>query len=66
MSWKPVVKTLNDDTWRENSLRFATEEEALASANELRSRWLLVYETGAHESEDEVSYKFEEGRNVRS
>jgi len=64
MSWKPGVKTLNDDTWNYNGLRFATEQEALDSANELRSRWTLVYETAAHESDDEVNYKFEDGRNV--
>lgn len=58
MSWKPAVKTIgNGDKWSYNALRFATKEEALASAKDLASRWTLVVDYDAHESDDPVNYK---------
>ena len=57
MSWKPAVKTIGNEAWGYNALRFATKEEALASAKDLMRRWSLVVEYDAHESADPVNYK---------
>lgn len=56
-SWKPVVQTDNTGKWYSNSLRFATQEEALSSASDLASRWMMVREFSAHESADPVTHK---------
>ena len=58
-SWKPEVKTCNDDKWYDNSVRFATKEEAEASARDLMNRWLLVTECRAVESDDPVNYRID-------
>lgn len=58
-SWKPEVKTRNDDKWYDNSVRFATKEEAEASARDLMNRWLLVTECRAAESDDPVNYRID-------
>lgn len=58
-SWKPEVKTHNDDKWYDNSVRFATKEEAEASAKDLMNRWLLVTECRAVESDDPVNYRID-------
>ena len=57
-SWKPEVRTGNDEKWYDNSLRFATKEEAELSAKDLMARWLLVVDCRATESEDPVNYRF--------
>lgn len=54
MSFKPMVKTGNDPKWYGNALAFATEEEALLSARDLMSRWLLV-DCCAEESDEPVN-----------
>lgn len=59
MSWKPEVKTGNDDKWYGNALAFATEQEAKYSADELAARWLLVVDTRAVESEEPVNYRID-------
>lgn len=56
MSWKPAIKTQGED-WNHNAMRFATKEEALASANDIYSRWMLATAFDAHESDDPVNYK---------
>ncbi len=48
MSFKPVVKTGTDPKWYDNSLRFATLEEARRSACDLANRWMLVTDWDAH------------------
>ena len=60
MSWKPEVKTGNDQKWYDNSLRFATKEEAELSAKDLMARWLLVVDYRATESEDPVNYRIKD------
>lgn len=61
-SFKPVVKTVGDPTWRGNALRFRTHAEALESARELSTRWLMVTAHDAHPSEDEPNYELVDGR----
>lgn len=59
MSFKPEVIADNSGKWATNSLRFATAEEALASANELASRWFAVRDTRASESDDEITHRWD-------
>jgi len=47
--------------WAGNGLRFATEEEARASACDLYSRWTLCEDYRADESDDEVNYVWDNG-----
>ena len=56
MNWKPEVKV--DGKWHQNGLVFATMQEALDNARDLRSRWILVTDHGARESEDPVNYEW--------
>lgn len=62
MSYKPEVITDSTGKWYGNALRFATYEEALASARDLASRWLLVREYRAVESPDPVNYQLVDGK----
>ena len=56
-SFKPVVKIIGEgDKWCGNALRFATSEEAAASAADLASRWIMVAEHGVQESTDPVTH----------
>jgi hypothetical protein len=57
-SYKPQVQTDTTGQWYGNALRFATYEEALASAADLFSRWTLVREYRAVESDDKVNYQW--------
>lgn len=57
MSWKPMVRTGNDPKFYGNALAFATKKEALHSADELMSRWMLVVEAKAEESDEPVNYR---------
>jgi hypothetical protein len=59
MSYRPMVYVQGE--WAGNGLRFATEEEARASACDLFSRWSLVSDYRADESDDEVNYAWENG-----
>jgi len=59
MNWKPAVKVNGADDWSYNALVFETEEEALASANDLRNRWLLVTDAGATPTEDPANYRID-------
>lgn len=59
MSWKPEVKTGNDQKWYDNSVRFATKEEAEVSAKDLMARWLLVVDCRAVESDEPVNYRID-------
>lgn len=58
-SWKPVVKVGNDPKWYDNSVRFATQEEALISARDLFNRWTMATEHSAVESDDPVNYRID-------
>lgn len=62
MSFKPEVRTSgNDPKFYDNALRFATYEEALASARDLANRWMLVVDFRATESPDPVNYEIKDG-----
>ncbi len=60
MSWKPEVQIIGepDDKWSRNGLVFATREEAEASARNLMSRWFMVWDTRATESDEAVNYRW--------
>jgi len=60
MAWKPEVFVGND--WCRNGLAFATEAEALNSANDLMYRWMNVKEARAVEVEGmPVSHSYIDG-----
>jgi hypothetical protein len=59
MSYRPMVYVQGE--WAGNGLRFATSDEAEASARNLMARWFLVDDIRADESEDEVNYAWEDG-----
>ncbi len=61
MSWKPEFQTDDTGKWYDNALRFATEEEAWSNAADLFSRWKLVRQFRAIESDDPVNYRWVEG-----
>lgn len=60
MSFRPMVSTGSD--FAGNALRFATKEEALASAKELYHRWYLCVDYRADESDDPVNYAWDPER----
>lgn len=55
MAWKPEVIADSSGKWADNSLRFATQDEALRSARDLSNRWMLVTDYRATECDDEVN-----------
>ena len=59
VSWKPEVFV--DNQWCQNGLVFATKEEAERSAGDLMSRWMLVTDYRAVESDLPVNYKIVDG-----
>jgi len=59
MSYRPMVYVQGE--WAGNGLRFATSDEAMASARDLMARWFLVDDIRVDESEDEVNYAWEDG-----
>lgn len=62
MSFKPVVQVAgNGDGWCKNAMCFETKEEALASAENLSNRWLMVTAFDAHESTDEPNHRIIDG-----
>jgi hypothetical protein len=65
MSWKPEVIADSTGNWYSNALRFATEEEAYASARSLAWRWTAVRDFRASESDDPVNYQHIDGKDVR-
>ena len=60
MSYRPMVQV--SGKWAGNGARFATEDEATASARDLMSRWTLVENYGAEHSEDPVNYAWDPTR----
>jgi hypothetical protein len=62
MSWKPQVQVRGEPGWHSNALRFATRKEAEDNAHDLWSRWTLVTNSRAIESEDPVNYVWLDGR----
>lgn len=64
MSFKPEVQTDSTGEWYDNAVRFATMEEAEASARALANRWMLVRAWRAVECEDPVNYSIVNGAMV--
>lgn len=63
-SWAAEVLVSGETKWSRNALRFATEAEAFASAQELMMRWFAVREIRAAPASEPVNYRFVDGRNV--
>lgn len=59
MSYKPEVRVGADPKWYDNSLAFATREEAELSAKDLFNRWMLTTAWRVVESEQPVNYKLD-------
>lgn len=56
-SFKAEVQADSSGSWASNALRFATEAEAEAYAEDLASRWTLVHGTRVVASDDPVNVK---------
>lgn len=61
MSFKPEVSTDGGRIFHQNALAFATREEAETSARDLMSRWMLVTDWRAVESDQPVNYTLKGG-----
>ena len=61
MSFKPEVSTDGGHTFHQNALAFAAREEAEASARDRMSRWMLVTDWRAVESDQPVNYTLKGG-----
>ncbi len=59
MSYRPMVYVQGE--WAGNGVRFATSDEAEASARNLMARWFLVDDIRVDESDDEVNYAWDNG-----
>lgn len=57
MSYRPMMLVGKD--WCGNALRFASKEEAAASAEDLFNRWLLPRDWRVDESPDPVSHSWD-------
>lgn len=57
MSFKPQVQISGEEGWKDNALRFATEDEAARYAAGLYSRWALTTAHQAAPSDDPVNYR---------
>lgn len=65
MSWKPQVQVAGEgEKWLDNSLRFATKEEAEHSARDLARRWIMVTNHRAGESFDPITHMIKDDRMV--
>ncbi len=62
MSYKPQVKVNGE--WNGNGLRFATKEEAEASAVNLFDRWTLCTGHRAAESDEPVKNRLQNGELI--
>jgi hypothetical protein len=63
-SYKPEIKAIGENEFCCNSLCFATYNEALESAEDLQSRWIMVKEIRVVESDQPVNYKRENGKDT--
>jgi ribosomal protein L31E len=59
MSYRPMVYVQGE--WAGNAVRFATSDEAMASARNLMARWFLVEDVRVDMSDDEVNYVWDNG-----
>jgi hypothetical protein len=60
LSWRPEVIADGSGKWCANSLRFATEKEAFASAAELAGRWFAVRDWRAAPCDDPVTHRMDD------
>ena len=60
--WKPEVMV--DGKFHYNELVFPTKEEAEANARDLMSRWMLVTESRAVETNENPNYRWVDGKLV--
>jgi len=51
-------------SWCGNGLVFASKEEAESNAKNLMSRWMLVTDSCANETDEPVNYEWKDGRLV--
>lgn len=63
-SYAVEVQTIGSTKFTGNGIRLATEEEAEAYARDLAGRWTMVQEHRVVRSQDEVNYKWQDGRAV--
>ena len=63
-NFRPMVNVSGRE-WAGNALVFATREEAEDNARELMSRWMLVTDTRADETDDPVNYQWADRKLVR-
>jgi hypothetical protein len=59
-NYRPMVFVQRE--WAGNGLVFATKAEAEDNARELMSRWMLVTDTRADETDAPVNYTFHDGK----
>lgn len=60
MSWKPAIKT-SDEDFHLNGQAFETKEEAEAMAKDIFNRWMLATNYKAVESDEPVNYRINNG-----
>ena len=61
MSFKPEVCASRDGSFSQNALCFATKAEALISAHDLYSRWMLCTDYRAVESDEPATHTLVDG-----
>ena len=62
MSFKPEIE-VGGKEWGRNALCFATEQEAMISARDVYSRWMLATNYRAVEVDEPVTHKLEQQEN---
>jgi hypothetical protein len=66
MSWKAEVIADGSGNWAGNAVRFATKEEAIPYAIDLRFRWTAVRDFRVVECDDPVNYRWVNGRGLEA
>lgn len=64
-SWKMEVVADNSGKYCDNALRFASQGEAEAYAQNLQSRWTLVTAWRVVQSDEPVNYAYKNGNLMR-
>ena len=62
MSWKPAIKT-SDEDFHLNGQAFETKEEAEAMAKDIFNRWMLATDHKAVESDEPAKHRTTNGVN---
>lgn len=61
MSFKPAIKTRNDEDFVPNGMAFATPGEAMSYARNLEAHWTAVTDITVLESDEPVNHKWTDG-----